>query len=145
MRIAIEICSAQEQEKRNRREPENCELPLALGSGFQKDVPEPVANGHDTDPWEYRIAHPCMQAKGQGTRFMKHGPKRGQIPERRGVHRIEQIVAKQDQHPGQQHGTRWHEHQARQHDHAETDGPQRSQIDQAEFKSPYRAHDNDIK
>src|ERR1700730_12079748 len=37
MRIAIEICCAQEQEKRNDREPEHCELPLALGSGFQKE------------------------------------------------------------------------------------------------------------
>jgi hypothetical protein len=36
MWIAIEICSAQQQEKRNRGEPEHSELPFALGGSFQK-------------------------------------------------------------------------------------------------------------
>src|SRR5262249_52622990 len=115
--IAIEISSAQQQEKHKRSEPENGALPLALRFGFQKDRPKPIADSHDAEPWQHRIGDPSTQAKGQGPRLMKHDPNWGKSTEFRGVHIIERIVTEEDQCSNGEHAAWRQKDQAGQHDH----------------------------
>ena len=104
---------------------------------------QPIAQSHDADPWKHRVTNLSWQAEGQWTRFMENGPKRAHPRTPTRAQESSKLWPSRISAPAS-NTTRG----GRKTSPASTimlkpmaqsvpSGP-------AEFKRPYRAHNNDI-